>query len=90
MLRLPSYSSSKKTTLVTDTHTHTNRLQYPHYAPTHVEVNEDISQFWSAILALENTMEQHEKYNQGNVTDYPNLCALINHCCQVEHYTFRI
>ena len=35
-------------------------------------------------------MEQHEKYNQGNVTDYPNLCAFINHCCQVEHYTFGI
>ena len=56
----------------------------------HSASNKDISQFWSAILALENTMEQHEKYNQGNVTDYPNLCAFINHCCQVEHYTFGI
>ena len=56
----------------------------------HLASNKDISQFWSAILALENTMEQHEKYNQGNVTDYPNLRAFINHCCQVEHYTFGI
>ena len=27
----------------------------------HSASNKDISQFWSAILALENTMEQHEK-----------------------------
>ena len=37
MLRLPSYSSSKKQAV--QTHTHTNRLQYPRYAPTHSEVN---------------------------------------------------
>ena len=24
------------------------------------------------------------------MTDYPNLCAFINHCCQVEHYIFGI
>ena len=40
---LPSYSSSKQSPVIgsadTHTHTHTDRLQYPRYVPTHSEVN---------------------------------------------------
>ena len=52
--------------------------------------SEDISEFWSAILAIDATLKEDGRYVQNNITHYPSVCEFISHCCQVEHYTFSI
>lgn len=52
--------------------------------------SEDISEFWSAILAIDATLKEDGRYVQNNITHYPSVCEFISHCCQAEHYTFSI
>lgn len=56
----------------------------------HSASDEEISSFWSAIMAMDRTMEEHESYTQEHLKKHPDLCAFISHCCRVEHYTFSI
>ena len=52
--------------------------------------SEDISEFWSAILAIDATLKEDGRYVQNNITHYPSVCEFISHCWQVEHYPFSI
>ena len=52
--------------------------------------NEEISEFWSAMMSVDATMEQETKYNSSNLSKCTHLCAFMPHYCQIEHYTFDI
>lgn len=47
---------------------------------------EEISQFWSAMLSLDKTLEQHRKYVQEELGKFPLLSTFMDHCCQKDHY----
>lgn len=51
----------------------------------------ELGEFWSAILALDDTLQYNRKVNRDKLsTEHPKLSAFIEHCCRVEHYTFGI
>ena len=52
--------------------------------------SEEISDFWSAIMVLDSSLTVNGRYVQGNITNHPDICGFISHCCQIEHYTFSI
>jgi hypothetical protein len=52
--------------------------------------SEEINEFWSALMSVDATTEQETKYNSSNLSKYTRLCAFMDHCCQIEHYTFDI
>ena len=50
----------------------------------------EINEFWTAILALESTLNVNQKINRANLEDYSNVRAFIDHCCVSAHYSFGI
>ena len=52
--------------------------------------SEEISNFCSAILAIDSTLTVDGRYVQGNMTLHPDICSILSHCCKIEHYTFSI
>uniref|UniRef100_A0A1X7TLX5 Uncharacterized protein n=1 Tax=Amphimedon queenslandica TaxID=400682 RepID=A0A1X7TLX5_AMPQE len=56
----------------------------------HSASSEEISQFWYAMLSLDKSLEQHQKHVQVDSGKLPLLSALMDHCCQKEHYYFGI
>lgn len=51
---------------------------------------EELSDFWSVIMALDSTLIQDKKYAQGNIGEHEKVSAFMQHCCQASHYTFGI
>jgi len=51
---------------------------------------EELSDFWSVIMALDSTLIQDKKYVQGNTGEHKKVSAFMQHCCQASHYTFGI
>ena len=52
--------------------------------------SEEISNFWSAILAIDSTLTVDGRYVQGNIALHPDICIFLSHYCKIEHYTFSI
>ena len=49
-----------------------------------------MDEFWSAIVALDSTLEITTKYTKTSIEKHPFLSSFIGHCCQVSHYFFDI
>ena len=49
----------------------------------------EISDFWSALIAIDNSLEERG-YTKQNITDHTGVMEFICHCCQVSHYSFDI
>ena len=50
----------------------------------------ELSHFWSAIIALDNTLTEHGVYRQDTMNRHSQIMEFIDHCCQCSHYTFDI
>ena len=48
------------------------------------------SDFWSAIIAVDATLEEGGKYVKSNIDDHTNISEIFCHCCLMGHYTFDI
>ena len=42
---------------------------------------EELSDFWSVIMALDSTLIQDAKYVQGNIGEHEKVSAFMQHCC---------
>lgn len=52
--------------------------------------DDELSDFWSAILTLDSSLEEGGTYRKENINQYAKVCEFIKHCCQCSHYTFDI
>lgn len=50
----------------------------------------EISDFWSAILAIDSTVTEGGVYCKDSISQHERVCEFISHCCQSAHYTFDI
>lgn len=61
------------------------------YLHTFVSVSaNELSHFWSAIIALDATLTEQGIYRQETMGCHPQVLEFISHCCQSNHYTFDI
>ena len=51
---------------------------------------EELSDFWTVIIALDTTLEENGKYGKANIQNHQRINNFIQHCCQSSHYTFDI
>ena len=51
---------------------------------------DEISDFWSVIIALDATLDENGKYVKANIENHETIYRFIQHCCQASHYTFDI
>jgi len=51
---------------------------------------EEISEFWSVIIAIDDTLEESNKYIKANISEHTKISEFIDHCCRMGHYTFDI
>ena len=50
----------------------------------------EISDFWSAIIAMDATLEEGGRYVKSNIGEHTDISEFIHHCCRMGHYTFDI
>ena len=48
----------------------------------------EISDFWSAIIALDATLEKGGRYMKSSIGEHTDISEFIHHCCRMGHYTF--
>ena len=51
---------------------------------------EELSEFWSAIIAVDATLTENGVYRQETINQHQKALEYIQHCCQSSHYTFDI
>uniref|UniRef100_A0A1X7TME8 Uncharacterized protein n=1 Tax=Amphimedon queenslandica TaxID=400682 RepID=A0A1X7TME8_AMPQE len=56
----------------------------------HSATNEELSEFWSALIALDSTLMEGGTYRKDNISQHVKVAEFIEHCCQRSHYTFDI
>jgi len=42
---------------------------------------EEISELWSAIIAIDDTLEENNKYIKANISQHTKISDFIDHCC---------
>ena len=50
----------------------------------------EISDFWSAIIAVDATLEEGGRKVKSNIGEHTDISEFIHHCCWISHYTFDI
>ena len=50
----------------------------------------EISDFWSAVIAVDATLEEGGRYVKSNIGEHTDISKLIHHCCRMGHYIFDI
>jgi hypothetical protein len=51
---------------------------------------DDISDFWTALLAIDSTLKEDSHYTKANFSDYGDAVTFVQHCCEANHYSFDI
>ena len=61
------------------------------YIRTFVSASQDeLDSFWTAILALDATLEKHKMFRKDDIEKYPQIVEFLNHCCKSSQYSFGI
>ena len=50
----------------------------------------EISEFWTAIMAIDQTFEEDGRYVKANIDEHKKISEFFRHCCQMGHYTFDV
>ena len=50
----------------------------------------EISEFWSAIIAVNATLEEGGRYVKSNINEHRDISQIIHHCRRMGHYTFDV
>ena len=51
---------------------------------------DELSEFWTAIMAIDDTLTEHGVYRQETMSKHQKIMEFMTHCCQASHYTFDI
>lgn len=63
------------------------KLNDRHFSVFSSAIDTELSDFWSAILALDSTLTE-TVYRKDTLNCHEKICTFINHCCQCSHYSF--
>ena len=66
------------------------KLQDKNFEIYNSATKDEISTFWSSIIALDETLEEGGVYRKKNIADHVNISAFIQHCCRASHYNFSV
>ena len=66
------------------------KLQDKNFEVYNSATEDEISTFWSSIIALDETLEEGGVYRKKNIADHVNISAFIQHCCRASHYNFSV
>ncbi|XP_019860109.1 PREDICTED: uncharacterized protein LOC109588370 [Amphimedon queenslandica] len=50
----------------------------------------DISDFWTSLLAIDCTLKEENHYIKANFSEYKDALTFVQHCCEANHYSFDI
>ena len=65
-------------------------LQDKNFEVYNSATEDEISTFWSNIIALDETLEEGGVYRKNNIADHVNISAFVQHCCRASHYNFSV
>ena len=51
---------------------------------------QEISEFWTAIISFDSTLEEGAKYVKGNIGEHEKISEFLQHCCRMGQYTFDV
>ena len=51
---------------------------------------QEISEFWTGIMAIDETLEEDGRYVKANIHEHKKIPEFFQHCCQTGHYTFDV
>ena len=51
---------------------------------------QEISDFWTAVMAVDETLEEGRRYVKANIDEHKKISEFLQHCCRTAHYTFDV